>query len=255
MMDENKGVVPDKLKELKVFFHEDELEWLPMKIGKYNGEYRILLCPYMNRVAVMNRLDAVIGPENWQDEYITGPGGGVLCRLSIRINGEWITKCDGADNTQIEAIKGGLSDAFKRAATKWDVGRYLSQFPKMYGIINVKGKQNAKYKPKKGNVEWFKYDIPPVPAEWLPPKKESPEVIALKTEIENIMGKIPSSVFSEDKRNWVNNKMKTGFTEGEARRTLARVKKYFELSKEPPGQTPGNEDGKKPENESNPFIG
>lgn len=32
---------------------------------------------------------------------------------------------DGAENTDIEPVKGGLSDAYKRAAVKWGIGRYL----------------------------------------------------------------------------------------------------------------------------------
>ena len=73
----------------------------------------------------MDRLDEVVGPENWKDEYAPGPDGGVICGLSLRIEDEWITKWDGAENTDFEAIKGGLSDAFKRAGYKWGIGRYL----------------------------------------------------------------------------------------------------------------------------------
>ena len=37
----------------------------------------------------------------------------------------WISKSDGADDSNIEGAKGGLSDAFKRAAVKFGIGRYL----------------------------------------------------------------------------------------------------------------------------------
>jgi hypothetical protein len=36
-----------------------------------------------------------------------------------------ITKWDGAEQTQIEAVKGGLSGSMKRAAVQWGIGRYL----------------------------------------------------------------------------------------------------------------------------------
>jgi len=36
-----------------------------------------------------------------------------------------VTKWDGADNTDIESVKGGLSDSMKRAAVQWGMGRYL----------------------------------------------------------------------------------------------------------------------------------
>ena len=101
---------------------------------------RALALPYIDSRAVMDRLDAVVGPENWQDSYTAGPQGGVLCSISIRIDGEWVTKRDGADNTQYEAIKGGLSDAFKRAAVKWGIGRYLYSLPAVWVSCEQRGK-------------------------------------------------------------------------------------------------------------------
>lgn len=82
---------------------------------------------YIDARDVMDRLDAVVGPANWQDEYMPGPEGGVLCKLSILVNGQWVTKCDVGEKTDIEAVKGGCSDAFKRAAVKWGIGRFLYQ--------------------------------------------------------------------------------------------------------------------------------
>ena len=34
-------------------------------------------------------------------------------------------KWDAAENTQVEAVKGGRSGAMKRAAVQWGIGRYL----------------------------------------------------------------------------------------------------------------------------------
>jgi len=88
----------------------------------------------------MDRLDEVVGPENWKDEYAPGPDGGVICGLTLRLNGEWITKWDGADNTEFEAIKGGLSDAFKRAGYKWGIGRYLYKLESVWVPCEAHGK-------------------------------------------------------------------------------------------------------------------
>lgn len=73
-----------------------------------------LASPYFDARAVRNRLNAVLGRENWKPEYRDTPKG-VICALSLRINGEWVTKEDGADYTDIAPFKGGISDAFKRA--------------------------------------------------------------------------------------------------------------------------------------------
>jgi len=79
---------------------------------------------YIDARDVMKRLDDVVGFNNWQDSYEETASGRVICKLSIYL-GEWISKCDGAGGTNMEGEKGGISDAFKRAAVKWGVGRCL----------------------------------------------------------------------------------------------------------------------------------
>lgn len=86
---------------------------------------------YIDARDVMKRLDEVVGAKNYQTRYthVVGTGdkdaGGFVCELSIRIDGEWITRSDGSNATKIEPIKGGLSGALKRAANAWGIGRYL----------------------------------------------------------------------------------------------------------------------------------
>ncbi len=101
---------------------------------------KALALAYLTSRAVMNRLDDVVGPANWRDQYAPGPDGGVICGLSLRLDGEWITKWDGAENTNFEAVKGGLSDALKRAAVKWGIGRYLYATPPLWVPCQQRGK-------------------------------------------------------------------------------------------------------------------
>lgn len=86
---------------------------------------RGLVLAYVDARDVMGRLDKVVGPANWQALYDHVTEHGVVCRLGIRIGGEWIWKANGAGDTKVEAEKGALSDAFKRAAVLWGVARYL----------------------------------------------------------------------------------------------------------------------------------
>jgi hypothetical protein len=72
----------------------------------------------------MDRLDE-IGAENWQDQYVDRVDGSVRCGLSILVEGEWVTKWDVGSASDIEPEKGAYSEAFKRAAVKWGVGRDL----------------------------------------------------------------------------------------------------------------------------------
>jgi hypothetical protein len=72
----------------------------------------------------MNRLDEVFDVGGWQAHY-EHIGGRMICKLSCLINGKWVTKSDGAGDTNIEGDKGGISDALKRAGVLWGIGRYL----------------------------------------------------------------------------------------------------------------------------------
>jgi hypothetical protein len=52
-------------------------------------------------------------------------GTSIVCNIGIRMAGDWIWRGDGAGPTDMEAEKGTLSDAFKRAGVRWGIGRYL----------------------------------------------------------------------------------------------------------------------------------
>ena len=122
-------------------FHPEDIEW---RAGATNSDKtKALALAYITSRAVMDRLDEVVGPQNWRDEYKPGPDGGVICGLSLRIQDEWICKWDGADNTEFEAIKGGLSDAFKRAGYKWGIGRYLYKLENVWVPCELHGKTIA----------------------------------------------------------------------------------------------------------------
>ena len=84
---------------------------------------------YVTARTVMNRLDTVIGPENWWDEY-TPLQNGILCKLTVRLpDGEEICKSDAGGHAGMsdegDDEKSGFSDAFKRAAVKFGIGRHL----------------------------------------------------------------------------------------------------------------------------------
>ena len=124
-----------KIEELAKPFPAEDIEW---RVGSTNRDKdKGIALAYITARAAMNRLDEVLGPENWTDSYspIPGPGGdtkGYVCTISIRLGDEWISKQDGADESNMESIKGGLSDAFKRSAVKWGVGRYLYNLPTIW---------------------------------------------------------------------------------------------------------------------------
>jgi hypothetical protein len=97
---------------------------------------------YVDARQVQNRLDEVVGTENWQTHF-SEVCGNYCCTLSLKIDGEWVAKSDGAGETSIEGDKGGFSDAFKRAAVSFGIARYLysdskmtpEQFDKRRGVM------------------------------------------------------------------------------------------------------------------------
>jgi hypothetical protein len=154
------------LKELREPFHPSELEWRVQSSGTKDGRPWARVLVYVTNRAIMARLDAVCGPEHWRNEFIAGPGGGILCGLSIYV-GEalgWVTKWDGASETDIEAVKGGLSAAMKRAAVQWGIGRYLYQLEEGWAVVSDAGTHSAKTK----EGQWFRWDPPALPAWALP---------------------------------------------------------------------------------------
>jgi hypothetical protein len=98
------------------------------KPGKVSGN-RALALAYVDARAIQDRLDEVLGVLGWQDEYECLPDGSVVCRLRLRLGDEWITKMDvGAPSEQPDEgdrRKAAFSDALKRAAVKFGIGRYL----------------------------------------------------------------------------------------------------------------------------------
>lgn len=97
------------------------------------------LC-YVDARAVADRLDGVVGMDHWQNHYTPGTGTGIVCNLGIKINDEWIWKADGAGATDMEAEKGALSDAFKRAAVRFGIGRYLYNLEAPWITLEQRGK-------------------------------------------------------------------------------------------------------------------
>lgn len=123
--------------ELMKPFKANELEY---KVGATNADKtKGLALIYVDARAIQNRLDEVVGFENWRVSYQEIQGG-YLATLEIRVNGEWVAKQDGADRTDFEAIKGGISSAFKRVASVWGIGRYLYDVESQWLPIKSKGK-------------------------------------------------------------------------------------------------------------------
>jgi hypothetical protein len=110
-------------------FAGSEIKWKP---GAVSGNRALAIC-YVDARVVQDRLDEVLGVAGWQDDYTVLDDGSVLCRLRVRLGGEWLTKVDvGGPSEQPDdgdKRKAAFSDALKRAAVKFGVGRHLYRAP------------------------------------------------------------------------------------------------------------------------------
>lgn len=125
-MTENNGVSLDDLRSLHQAFEAHQIHWRAQTVTKARGDgYAALALAYLDARDVMDRLDRVCGPANWQSEHFDAGNGKLGCRIGLFIDRLWVWKSDGAGDTDVEAEKGAFSGALKRAAVSWGVGRYL----------------------------------------------------------------------------------------------------------------------------------
>jgi len=144
---------------LKKPFTEDEIEWRVSQSGLKSDKKTpwAKVVPYIQNRAIMNRLDDIMGIADWKNEFTRWGDKSQLCTLWLKLEGTWIGKTDGADNTNIESTKGGLSDSMKRAAVQWGIGRYLYEYGEFFAIISDKGQHYVK---ASNNTPAFNWDAP-----------------------------------------------------------------------------------------------
>src|SRR5262245_7306646 len=113
-------------------FSDEEVKFKPQAV---RGN-RALALAYVDVRAIMDRLDSVVGVENWQDHYEVLLDNSVVCRLRVRFGDRWISKSDvGSPSEQPDGgdrLKAAFSDALKRAAVKFGIGRYLYRLPQQW---------------------------------------------------------------------------------------------------------------------------
>jgi hypothetical protein len=102
---------------------------------------RAQVVAYVDARTVLDRLDEVVGPTGWSDKYEvlfnSSDGEGrrlveVKCTLTVL----GVSKEDVGEG---DSLKAAFSDALKRAAVKFGVGRYLYRLPKVWADLDERG--------------------------------------------------------------------------------------------------------------------
>lgn len=147
------------LDKLAAPFPADSISW---RVGATTGDKsKGIALAYVDARDVMQRLDEVVGRGNWQCDYPWSDTKRIVCRIGIKIGGEWIWKSNGCGDTQVEAEKGAFSDAFKRAGVLWGIAQYLYDLPNTWVELQPQGrsyaiKESAKAKLVKQLADWQK---------------------------------------------------------------------------------------------------
>ena len=151
-------------------FSDQDVRW---RVGRTSKDGRkAALLAYVDARSVQARFDSAVGKENWSVTYTPfGETGAVMATVSLRINGEWVSKSDIGSPSNVEREKGAVSDSFKRAAVAWGVGRHLYELPEVWKPIIAA-------KPSDPRAFWVKggYIIPPRMTDFKPKVSEDEEL-------------------------------------------------------------------------------
>ena len=162
----------EKLKRLLDPFPAHDIEWRVASAGKTNRGLWVKVLAYITARAGQERLDEVFGQLGWQTEYRFGTyhdgdklKEGVICRLGVQDGTWWVWKEDGAQCTDFEPWKGGISDAFKRVcASGLGIGRYLYFLSETFAMCSEDKKAGYRYGKTydRKSKEWisFWWDVP-----------------------------------------------------------------------------------------------
>jgi hypothetical protein len=168
-------------KALKAFFPEDIVRWRIERVGSKDGSLWATAIAYIDARDIQHRLDDVLTAACWSQEYkavTLGTNSGMLCSLTVQLgcdgtpgSGVFVTKQDGAELTDIESFKGGISKAFVRTAATLGIGRYLYDLEQTFVEISPTKKDGWNYAAasKNQNLPAFYWKTPRLP-EWARPK-------------------------------------------------------------------------------------
>lgn len=118
---------------LKLFKNPFDPKFVKCRVGATSKDKKKgIALFYIDSREVQKRLDDVCGMAGWSTKMWEA-NKGVFCSLTIQMpSGDWVTKTDGGEYTKVSEFKGACSDALKRAAVQFGIGRYLYYIPNQW---------------------------------------------------------------------------------------------------------------------------
>lgn len=127
--------------QLRAPFLPSDMDFRIQSIHERDGKKQAIVVAYIDARAVQDRLDDVVGPENWSFDWeplVTGNGTVTVAKGTLTICG--VSKSDVGDAGKTEPTKASVSDALKRAAVMWGIGRYIYALDVMFTGVEMRGK-------------------------------------------------------------------------------------------------------------------
>lgn len=224
-------------------FNNDDISWKTLQNSWNDGKPYALMTPFVNASAIQERLDEVLGWENWKTEYEVKQIDGykyVVCILLCRTkDGEWISKqnvCEITEkkedsNAPDNPIKSAYSGAFKRVALEFGIGRYLKNIKKYSPQCSEsfpRGENAVRCYDKKSGKTFYA-TIPTLEEDAPQPKKEieKPQVEKKeeKTPIKNIVD--VNAMIGKPKANEVISYLTSELGSAAADLKIKAINKYF----------------------------
>jgi hypothetical protein len=197
---------------LKRPFRASNVKWRIGAVSYHDEEKKkpksAIALPYIDARDVMERLDEVFGLEGWQCIYSHAEDK-TVCEIKVLVSGVWITRAGGAGDTDIEAEKGALSDAFKRAAVLFGIGRYLYDMPTQWVDVN----------------QYKQFAYPPLLASGCYP-------VVTEKQANDYIKQLTDETKTADEKREIYNQAKFDCEEAEDIKTWERIKKEIQPKKE-----------------------
>ena len=134
----------------------DEIDVRVAQTTNYNGVVKVNLLLYKDARVDMKILDEVFGTMNWKRSHQL-IGDRLYCTIEVwdAEKKEWIAKQDVGTESNTEPEKGQASDAFKRSAFNFGIGRELYTAPKIQVTLNEK-----EYRDNGGRIQvWATFSV------------------------------------------------------------------------------------------------
>lgn len=122
-------------RRLREPFNPEDVDFRPQGGGNSNGKAQVVA--YVDARAIQDRLDEVVGPGAWEFTYeplFVEKGQVQIAKGRLTIYG--VSKEDVGEASNFDPSKGCVSDALKRAAVAWGIGRYIYSIGSSWVTLN-----------------------------------------------------------------------------------------------------------------------